>query len=74
MNATSFSDPQFKSNVGVIKHVEDEISELMKMNVSVTAANVDSVDHCEVVEISDIEDSSLAVEAPPKKIEVHPLK
>ena len=49
---------------GVIKHVENEICELMKINTTVAA---DSADDCEVVEISDVEDSSLAVEAPPKK-------
>ena len=83
MNTASFLDPRFKSLAhlsratmdGVIKHVENEVCELMKINVTQTAANVDSADDCEVVEISDVEDSSLAVEAPPKKKKkVHPLK
>ncbi|XP_065896283.1 uncharacterized protein [Dysidea avara] len=37
------------------------------MNVTITTANADSADDCEVVEISDVENSSLAVEALPKK-------
>ena len=75
MNTASFLDPRFKSLAhltratmdGVIKHVENEVCELMKINVTLTAANADSADDCEVVEISDVENSSLAVEVPPKK-------
>ena len=52
---------------GVIKHVENKVCELMKINVTVTAANANSAGDCEVVEISDVEDSSLAVEAQSKK-------
>jgi len=40
----------------------------MKINIAVSESTDDSV----VVEISDLEDPSLVVEAPPKKI--HPLK
>ena len=47
--------------------LNDEVYELMKMNVTITTANADSADDCEVVEISDVENSSLAVEALPKK-------
>ena len=75
MNTASFLDPRFKSLAhlsratmdGVIKHVENEVCELIKINVTLTTANADSTDDCEVVEISDVENSSLAVEVPPKK-------
>jgi len=46
----------------VIKHVEDEVCELMKMNVTV----IDSTDDYEVFDISDVEDSLLVVKASPK--------
>ena len=77
MNTASFLDPRFKSLAhlsrdtidNVIKHVEDEVHELMRMNVTVTAADSDSTDDGDVVEISDVEDAP-----PKKKKKVHPLK
>lgn len=79
MNTASFLDPRFKSLAhlsrdcidDVITHVQDEVCELMKTNPNV---NDDSSDESEVVEISDADDSSDVMEAPPKKKKIHPLK
>jgi len=72
----SFLDPRFKSLAhlsrdtidNVIKHVEDKVYELMRMNVTVTADS-NSTDDRDVVEISDVEDAP-----PKKKKKIHPLK
>ena len=84
MNTASFLDPWFKSLAhlnresidAIIKHVEDEVGELMQLSINTSAGTAESAqssdNDCEVV---DVEDSSVTV-APPRKKQrkIHPLK